>query len=459
MKFCDNCGEKLEENSLFCEACGTRVDGNDEGTAETTPVTPKPERKPLSKTQKTIGIGVVAAAVLLFGGYKLGESVFSEENQTERIVESLVSKDAKELAKVVNSTDPNFKVSVESMESFATYLEQNPNYLNQLVNGLEDYGAYESFYIRQEGKKLGLYEAYELVLTPVYATVRTNAEGTVLTRNGEEIATATSDEFTQELGPFAPGIHNFSAVGEINGNELTTEREVEWIDSYNYYEVDLSLHGEYIYVESDLSGASVYLNDEEVGTIEDYSFEYGPFKWEEGMVVHVGKSFENDEIVSEKYDVVQGNDYYSFTGLSIADEYELSSALNNMYNLLSNLSRYFDEDSQEEFNQSFSTDSAAYENQRVSLAALAESVYEDEEASNLYFDVSLNDFEQVGTNMFDVSYEVTYTTSYNWSSDKNDKMQHYSKEATILFEPTNNPYRDYDVLFTEIRNEELLYEE
>jgi len=38
-------------------------------------------------------------------------------------------------------------------------------------------------------------------------------------------------------------------------------------------------------------------------------------------------------------------------------------------------------------------------------------------------------------------------------------MRHYSKEATIVFEPTDHPNRDFDSFIYEIRNEELVYEE
>src|SRR5699024_2088931 len=124
--------------------------------------TKKVERKPLTKKQKMIGASIIALIVLLFVGYKTGSTVYSRENQIGRMTDALVAKDSGKLADIVTTDDPNFEVNADKLASFTSYLEQNPNDLNDLVAGLERRGSYGPFAIRRNGTKLGLYDAYEL---------------------------------------------------------------------------------------------------------------------------------------------------------------------------------------------------------------------------------------------------------------------------------------------------------
>jgi len=467
MKFCENCGSELEEQSKFCEECGTSVETmsvheekeKEQVSEQAIPVAQKVDRKPLTKLQKIIGLSAVSAGILLFAGYHIGSAVYSEENQKSQMIEALVSKDADGLAKVIRTNDPNFEVTSESLESFVAYLDENPNYLNQLVNGLNNYGEYDSFYIGQNGSRLGIYDGYDLYMVPVYASVYTNYEGTVISANGEEWATSTSDDFTREIGPLAPGIHQFAAEVNLNGYTLETSEVVSWINSDYYNEVDLLLYGLNFYVESDLKEATVFLNDNEIGTLTDGSADFGPIQWQEGMELYVSQTFGEDEVRSESVELMDYDDYYYFNNLTLADEYELESVLSYMYDEVASLSRWYDEDYIEDLNSYFDAEGPAYELQRPQFITYAKTAYDDESVNSTWFDLTLTDYEQVSAKAFEVEYEVTYTTSYSYNSDLSDRMRHFSKEATIYFEPTNNPYRDYDVLIHEIRNETLLYEE
>lgn len=463
MKYCEECGSKLEKDSMFCEECGTKVtDVKDVTTPEVSQKSSsvkKIEIKPLSKTQKIIGASVVSAAVLLFAGYHIGSSVYSEENQKNQLIDALVAKDADALAKVVSTTDPNFEVSPESLAPFVAYLDENPNYLSQLTNNLMAYGEFDSFYISQNGSRLGLYDGYDLNITPVYATVYTNADGVVISANDEEWITSSSEDFNREIGPLAPGIHSFHAEGEVNGYTLTASEEVSWLYPNDYHEVDLILRGLEFSISSDLKDANVYLNDKEIGKLEDGYGDFGPIQWESGMEIYVGQTFGEEEVKSEPVALESYDDYYYFNGLSLTDDYELERILSNMYSEVSSLSRWYEDDTLESLSNTYDPEGPAYELQRNQFVSFAEGIYNNDEINNVYFDVTLIDYEQVGAKTFDVEYEVTYTTSYDWYSDREDQIRHYSKDATIVFEPTNNPYRDYDIMIHEISNEELLYEE
>src|SRR5699024_10492468 len=214
------------------------------------------ERKPLTKKQRIIGASILAIIVFLFAGYQVGSRVYSMENQTSRITEALASKDPEKIAKVVTTNDSNFEVNAKNLEGFAEYLDQNPNYLSDLINELEGRGTHDAFYIQKNGHRLFFFDGYELVMVPVYGEVYTENKDVSILLGEEELFTSDSEGFTREVGPFAPGILTFSAEGTVNGLPLTVTEEVTWLsDSYN--EVDLTLTGSYFSVQSNLESGNV----------------------------------------------------------------------------------------------------------------------------------------------------------------------------------------------------------
>ena len=460
MNFCEHCGGKLEENSLLCEHCGEKVDNVDPAASEKEEplATKNVERKPLTKKQKTIGAGIIALLLLLFIGYNVGSTVHSQENQTSQITEALVAKDADKLADVTTTDDPNLEVNAENLEGFVRYLDQNPNYLNELVAGLERTGRHGPFVIRQNGSRFGLFDAYELVMQPVYGTVSTNTEDVSISLGDEELLVSNDDSYSGQVGPFVPGLLTFTASGMMNEFPITVEHEVEWLDG-DYNEVDLSLTGLHFSVISELENATVYVNGESIGELENGRGEFGPIPFEEGMELHVAQTFGEDEVVSDPIELSETENYYEFNDLVVGDDYDVQQVLSNMYRQVYNLTRNYNEDNVSDLNTYFHPEGPAYEDQRTSFTSFGESTYNNEDVNSVRYNITELEVERVGANSFDVAYEVTYTTNYNYSVGRDNQIQHYGKEATVMFEPTNHPNREYDSLIYEIRNEELLYEE
>lgn len=462
MNYCENCGSKLEEGSVFCESCGAKVDGDVETTA-TTETTEKPksqiEIKALTKKQKTIGIGLLTAIIILFLGFTIGKNVYSEENQKEVITDALLSKDPDKIAGVLTSKNANLDVTSETVMPLVNFLEDNPYYLEDLVTNLHNYNEYGVFTIVQEGKKLGLYDAYELQVLPIYFKVSTNLEGTVITLNGEELVTADKNDFTQEMGPFVPGLFNFEATGTVNGYELEATQTHSFLYPEEATTVNLELEGYEFSIQSDLSDATVYLDDEEIGTLTDGEGKFGPIKFEEGMQIHVEKVFDEGTIVSDPVDLNEYDSTYYFNNLVGIDSYDISNLLSSSYSALTRIASYGDDEEVANYNNYFNAEGSAYEDYRAEQVTYAKGLNANEDVSNLRIDVSVEEYEQISPTKFKVQYEVTFRENTYWSSDRPDSMKHYSKEAIVAFEPTNNPDKDYDAQIIEINNVELLYEE
>ena len=465
MKYCEECGEKLEANSKFCEKCGKKVD-NSSNTVESSKhtsksVIKKTPRKPLTKKQKLVIGSIAAIAVLAFAGYKIGENVYSEENQRAKIIKTVSSGDSEQLADIITTMDPNFEVTAENLEPFVTYLDDNPKYLSELINGLETNGAYDSLYIRKNGSRLFLYDNYDITLSPVYAQIYTNAEGVTISSNDSDLVTSDSDDFTQEIGPFAPGTYHLTAKGEIAGNSLSVARDEVLLYPDSYYDIDLSLQGMEFDVYSDLTDATVYLDGKEIGKLDEGVANIGPLQFKEGQKLHVAKKVGEEEIASEPVELTEDNSYYSFDDLQVADENDLSYALDYMYSSVTDLTRYYDEDYESDLSNMYATDGPAYEEQRTQFMSFAKEIYDNEEVNAVLFDVEVMDFEQTGIDTFDVSYKVIYTTQYDYNTSKEDELKTYTKDATVVFvesEDSTEDYKYYDGLIYDINNEELVQE-
>src|SRR5699024_1919427 len=185
----------LPKSSKFCEECGAKVEQVEEQEIKRTTSERSIERKPLTKKQRIIGASILAIIIFLFTGYQVGSRVYSMENQTSRITEVLASKDPEKIAKVVTTDDSNFEVNAKNLEGFVEYLDQDPDYLSELISKLEYRGKYESFYIQKNGHRLFFFDSYDLVMVPVYGEVYTEGKDVSIHLGDEELFTSDSEDF------------------------------------------------------------------------------------------------------------------------------------------------------------------------------------------------------------------------------------------------------------------------
>ncbi|SHE86834.1 Uncharacterized membrane protein YvbJ [Atopostipes suicloacalis DSM 15692] len=458
MNYCESCGAKLPKDSKFCEECGAKVEQG-EKKENKSPTNEQPtERKPLTKKQRLIGISILAIIIFLFAGYQVGSRVYSMENQTGRITEALASKDPEKIAKVVTTNDSNFEVNAKNLEGFAEYLDQNPTYLSDLINELEDRGTHGAFYIQKNGNRLFFFDGYDLVMVPVYGEVYTESKDVSIRLGDEELFTSDSENYTREVGPYAPGVLTFTAEGTVNGLPLTVTEEVTWLsDSYN--EVDLTLTGSYFSVQSNLESGNVYIDGEKIGQLEDGYGEFGPIQIQDDMKLHVGQTFDDEDIIYDPVELTEETSYYEFYDLDLVTEYEAGELINGLYNAAYSLTSYDSQENEKAFNNYFDPEGPAYDDQRSTYLSAIEADRNNEDLSYVSYETTIDEIKRTGAEKFDVTYELTQRKSFTYGSDKEDELNHYSIEAAVRFKPTDHPDREYDSYIYEIYNEELLYEE
>ncbi len=92
--FCGECGAKNKKGSLFCAECGARLEGSEvDVTEKKEEVEGSKPKKPMSKKQKFIALGIVLVVVILGIGYKLVSDATSPKAIAKKYITALVDSD------------------------------------------------------------------------------------------------------------------------------------------------------------------------------------------------------------------------------------------------------------------------------------------------------------------------------------------------------------------------------
>lgn len=229
MKFCKECGKELKPGAQFCNNCGTNASGSStpQRQQQTAP------KKKMSKKNKIILAGVIAVLIILFAGYKTGEAMTSKDKVIDKFETALAEKDAKKLAKILTTDDKELKIDEDSVKGLIAYYNEHPEELDMLVADMKSQtdesvtNATGPIHLSVDGKKLLLYDNYEINVQAYYITLATAYKDTVLKVDGEEVGKADADDFEKTYGPFVPGTHEVSAALTQNMVEMAATKSMD----------------------------------------------------------------------------------------------------------------------------------------------------------------------------------------------------------------------------------------
>lgn len=496
MKFCENCGEKLEDNQKFCENCGVKVadtgneaesvkvedkqdastvdsttDNNKEGqnssTADSINNQTKATHKPISK-KFVIAIGalVIIAGGGIFG-YQQAKDYYSLDNQVDRYIETLQSRDNGKIASVLSTSEEGLEITKESIAPYVESFLYNVDW-NQTRYDLISNRSTETLLLKKEGSNFVLFDNYELELIPAYVTLTTNTTDAKLFIGEDEVATSDSDEFSYQHGAVIPGEHIFSAKVELDGEELVTEDTVTVMSGKDDYPIALDIEGMHFEVSSNVEDAEVYLNDENIGQLADGNGEFGPFGNLEGAVLELRQETSFGEIKTEPVDVSNSDfEYYDLRFADMLTEEDVQAALQRTFDQLSNLTneyQYSLEADLKEFGQSFS-EGVAYDELRPFYVDYAKRQRENEEVQYVEFEVRLSNYEQTAADEYKADIEIDYISHFNGTEANNyvaadDRIRTFAYNATLVSKNVDDGWGDMvkALSISGFANEEMTYD-
>ncbi|MBP1971140.1 putative membrane protein YvbJ [Virgibacillus natechei] len=314
MKFCKECGQEVENHDLkFCMNCGASLTANslkkESASSNFEPekkasVSDKDQRsvpkKPVSRKQKRNRIIASWIVVLFICLYFIGAHFTSQERLINNFTDAIHEGDAGKLASTLSFYESDEEIDGSDVEGFLAYLEEDPEVARRILDSLQDQAEWlhegeerplkkeeaivqffssenNEMVMLQEGDGFLFYDTYELLVEPVYVTLGTNVNGTVLFSGEEEVAEADSKDYSYELGPLVPGIHTFKAVSETELIDLVKEEQVTLMHAGE--SVNLNLDASYVQFDVPSLGdleSRLIVNDEEVDFTISSDAEFGP---------------------------------------------------------------------------------------------------------------------------------------------------------------------------------------
>ncbi|MGI8278362.1 TcaA 3rd/4th domain-containing protein [Bacillus mycoides] len=287
MNVCTKCGIHFEDGVQFCQNCGTKR-GN--------PVV----KKKMSGGTK-VGITLLALLVIaIIGLYLYGSSYYTQVAQVDRMITVLQERDGEKLAEIIRADDPAVIVTRESLTPLFSYIKENPSYVNELKKYLRqgekqgDGIERADFSLTKDGKYFFLFDRYKLKVKTYYTTLLTNENGTSLKLNGKEIDKTNDKKFEKQYGPFLPGTQVFQAEYKNDYVKLSREEKVVLMkQSPNNVTIDLTLQGQYITVQTNAPGATLYVNQKPVTALTGEEITWGPIATDGSAVIYLERNGEN----------------------------------------------------------------------------------------------------------------------------------------------------------------------
>lgn len=287
MNVCTKCGIHFEDGVQFCQNCGTKR-GN--------PVV----KKKMSGGTK-VGITLLTLLVIVIVGlYLYGSSYYKQTAQVDRMITVLQERDGEKLAEIIRADDPAVIVTRESLTPLFSYIKENPSYVNELKKYLRqgekqgDGIERADFSLTKDGKYFFLFDRYKLKVKTYYTTLLTNENGTSLKLNGKEIDKTNDKKFEKQYGPFLPGTQVFQAEYKNDYVKLSREEKVVLMkQSPNNVTIDLTLQGQYITVQTNAPGATLYVNQKPVTALTGEEITWGPIATDGSAAIYLERNGEN----------------------------------------------------------------------------------------------------------------------------------------------------------------------
>ncbi|PER14281.1 zinc ribbon domain-containing protein [Bacillus cereus] len=287
MNVCTKCGVQFEDSVQFCQNCGTK-----RGRSVV--------KKNMSGGVK-VGITLLALFVIaIIGLYLYGSSYYTQVAQVDRMITILQERDGEKLAEIVTADDPSVMITRESVTPLFSYIKENPSYVNELKQYLRqgekqrDGIEKADFSLTKDGKYFFIFDRYKLKAKTYYTTLLTNEKGVSLKMNGKEIDKTDDKKFEKQYGPFLPGNQVFQSEYKNDYVKLSREEKVVLMkQSQNNVTIDLTLQGQYITVQTNAPGATLYVNQKPVTALAGEEITWGPVATDGSAKIYLERNGEN----------------------------------------------------------------------------------------------------------------------------------------------------------------------
>lgn len=382
----------------------------------------KPQQRQ-HKTHRKWWIGLIVVVVVLLGAFFFGKHYYSRTAQLNRAFTVLATHNPSKVSQVLASTNNDLRLTPGNSRPFIRFIKANPDYLKnskkQLTKKTSTKDGTLGFV--KQGKHF-IFPAYQLTITPTYRTIATHLPSPSIYLDGQNV-TAEKPTATQKIGPFMPGTYTLKVEAKTDDKTLTRTVHPTFLAA-DAQTIDLTLKPVTPVVHSNVADATVYVNNQNKGQLQNGKLTLAALTWEPDLKLHLetklaGKTVKTKAVkLTKKADQTVQADFTAVPTTAQTTDFltklyqTVSTATNrNNQNDTAALAGYFKS----------GTDAAAYK-KLATFITQARNV--NSNIDHTSFKVTVN---QVLTKnkQTTVDYNVTYTTNYLAASGLQPRVQTY----------------------------------
>lgn len=342
MKFCYKCGASITEGTKFCPKCGLKLDTELDDNKDNTSDTSNTDSEDSSDTNNSIELKnnsfifnhkiiisvivacvIIGTAIFIFIG-----NILSDPTNVITSFESAVNKnDTSSLSKILYCSDERVNLDANSIKPLLQDFNTTPSELSDIINTLSSQALAiksghtpsetNNIYIINEGKTLLFFPKYKIAVTPTYLTITSDVKGVNVAVNGKKAITLDSNNSSEQLGPYIPGMYN--VIGNVNGDfgNMHNQVKVDTLKSNKKINnVDI-LEGTYLLVSSTYNTNEIYVNGKDIGKSASNGDTIGPIQV--GATVYATTNYDGKQIKSSYSTISSHNKTIDFDYTSEQD--------------------------------------------------------------------------------------------------------------------------------------------
>lgn len=391
--------------------------------------------RPKKSKRKWWIIGIIVIVILL-GAFLFGQHYFSRDAQLDRAFAVLATNNPSRVSQVMTSSDADLRLTPGNSRPFIRFTKANPQYLKTSKAQLKKANATKDGTLGfvKEGHHF-IFTAYQLTIAPTYRTIATDLPSPSIYLDGQNV-TAKKPAATQKIGPFIPGTYTLKVTAQTDDKTLSRTVHATFLTA-DAQTIDLTLKPVTPVVHSNVANATVYVNNQNKGTLQNGQLTLPALTWEANSKLHLETKIAGETVKTKAVTLTKAakqNIQADFTTVpTTAQAQDLltrlyttaSSATNaNNANDTAALAAYFKN----------GTDAAAYKKLATFITQARAS---NSNIDHTDFKVQV---DQVLTknNQTTVDFSVTYTTSYVQTSGLQTRVQTYHYTGAHLTSDTKN---------------------
>ncbi|CAK1225812.1 hypothetical protein [Fructobacillus evanidus] len=385
-------------------------------------------KKKSSKKRKWV-IFLLAVAAVLIALVSYGYNYYSYANSLDRAATALKTYDKDKYQNITEWSDSHKKMTTADLTPLANYMQDQKMSKSDTEDWIKKSGKGVRFV--RDGQTLLIFPHYTLEMDPVDLTVNTNQSGLSISVNGKVLTDKSDSDYSEMLKHQAPGLYNFTAQGNLNGQNVNTQSSDYYGDNSSDT-VDLNIKTVSFTVESNIDGGDVYVAGNKAGTISNGKADIKNVAVTKGAKVYVKSGSGSDAITtsSKSLSSIDDGDTVDLDSDSILSNSDAEDQLNDMASALTSYASSDDTPSGlgDIFNGGSSNKSYQDFSQMIHRNRYAAS----RNANTINFgDISVDQVSAKSKKNADVTFEIK--EDFNYTSDT-DPDKHTSGTKTQRFQ-------------------------